>query len=98
MRVIRCCEDGKIYSGYKLKDDTLSDKGRVELTNDCIIAMMKHLSCSEIFLNDGFAGYTWRMDDGSGEIVLSLVDGRKYAIVDKTQFDITPKEVEEKED
>lgn len=93
MRVIRCCEDGKIYTGYKQKDDTLSDKGRIEVTTDCIIAVMKHISCSRSFLEDGFAGFTWSFNDGDGSIVLSLIDSSKYAIVDKEQFDIVQKEI-----
>lgn len=92
MRVIRCCEDGKIYSGYKLKDDTLSDKGRIDVTNDCIVAIMKHISCLKSFLDDGFAGFQWNFKDGDGTIALALIDSRRYAIVDKEQFDITPKE------
>lgn len=93
MRVIRCCEDGRIYTGYELKNGELSEKGRVDVTDDCITGTVKHMSCFKHFLEDGFSGFEWKFKDGSGDsVVMALINPKRYKIVDVLQYDIVEKE------
>lgn len=55
---IKCEKDGKIYYGTVLKSGKLSDKDKVEITDDAISAVLMHLISMDDFDQYGYAGYS----------------------------------------
>lgn len=82
MRKIACVEPGIIVEGTLLKNGKISEKTRRDVTEECTIATMQHISCFDAFQKDGVAGYAWDKIDKSGEkIQLVLFDTGKYSLM-----------------
>lgn len=85
MKKIACVEPGTIVQGTLLKSGEISKKDRKDITQECVIATMQHLSCFEAFLKDGVAGYAWDKIDDNGKIQLVLFDTSEYTLVPNGQ-------------
>lgn len=81
MKTVVCVEPGIIVAGNVLKNGKLSEKGQVDVTQACVIAMMQHISCLEAFQKEGIAGYSWNKTDGEGQYQLILYDTEKFSLV-----------------
>ncbi len=82
MKKIACVEPGIIVHGTLLKNGDISEKDRRDVTQECIIAMMQHLSCFEAFSVDGVSGYEWsKSNDDNSKVQLVLFDTSKYMLV-----------------
>ncbi|MBQ3990989.1 MAG: hypothetical protein II630_09075 [Bacteroidales bacterium] len=75
MRKIDCVEPGIIVDGTVLKDGSISNKNRREVTKECVMATMKHITCISAFQNDGISGYQY------GNLLLVLLDTERYKII-----------------
>lgn len=75
---IRCDKDGKIYYGTVLKNGSISEKDRIEITDDAISAVMMHLIQMEDFTKCGRAGYTIPSADTDGSVSLVLFATELY--------------------
>jgi hypothetical protein len=75
---------GNIYYATILKDGLMSDRGRIELTDDAINAVIDHLHFMELYEKEGYSGYDIPKKDG-GEIRLRLYDAEKYELVRKKE-------------
>ena len=81
MRTIACVDPGIIVDGTLLKSGKISEKNRRDVTKECIIAVMQLISCTENFLKEGGAGFSWEKNDGSGKYQLILYDTDKYTLM-----------------
>lgn len=82
MKKIACVEPGTIVQGTLLKSGDISKKDRKDVTQECVIATMQHLSCFETFSRDGASGYEWKKsDDDNSKVQLVLFDTSKYTLV-----------------
>lgn len=84
MKKLVCGCFGNIYYATILKDGLMSDRGRVELTDDAINAVIDHLHSMELYEKEGYSGYDIPKKDG-GEIRLRLYDADKYKLVRKEE-------------
>ena len=84
MKKLVCGCFGNIYYATILKDGLMSDRGRVELTDDAINAVIDHLHSMELYEKEGYSGYDIPKKDGS-EIRLRLYDADKYELVRKNE-------------
>ena len=75
---------GNIYYATILKDGLMSDRGRIELTDDAINAVIDHLHSMKLYEKEGCSGYDIPKKDG-GEIRLRLYDADKYELVRKNE-------------
>ena len=83
MRKIDCVEPGIIVDGTVLKDGSISNKNRREVTKECVMATMKRMTCMSTFQNDGISGYLY------GNLLLVLLDPEKYKIINNERCEIT---------
>ena len=82
MKKIVCVEPGTIVEGTLLKSGDVSQKDRKDVTKDCVIAVMQHLSCFEAFSSEGAAGYAWnKIGSDKGKIQLALFDTDKFTLM-----------------
>lgn len=84
MKKLVCGCFGNIYYATILKDGLMSDRGRIELTDDAINAVIDHLHSMELYEKEGYSGYDIPKKDG-GEIRLRLYDADKYKLVRKEE-------------
>ena len=84
MKKLVCGCFGNIYYATILKDGLMSDRGRVEVTDDAINAVIDHLHSMELYEKEGYSGYDIPKKDG-GEIRLRLYDADKYKLVRKEE-------------
>jgi len=82
MKKLVCGCFGNIYYATILKDGLMSDRGRVDVTDDAINAVIDHLHSMELYEKEGHSGYDIPKKDG-GEIRLRLYDADKYKLVRK---------------
>lgn len=75
LKKIECVEHGAIVEGTVLKNGSISEKGRRDVTRECVTAIMKHMIYMKQFLMHCISGYE------SGDLVLVLFDREKYKIV-----------------
>ena len=80
MKKIACVSPGVIVEGTVLKSGEISEKNRRDVTQECVIAMMQHLSCFKAFQDDGAAGYSWDVEDSDAKFQLVLYDTSKYTL------------------
>lgn len=80
MKTIACVPPGTIVEGTVLKSGNISEKDRKDVTKECIIATMQHVSCIKQFQEDGAAGYAWDKE-GGGKVQLILYDTDKYTLM-----------------
>lgn len=80
VKTIACVPPGTIVEGTALKSGKISEKDRKDVTKECIIAMMQHISCIKQFQEEGVAGYAWDKE-GGGKVQLILYDTDKYTLV-----------------
>lgn len=80
MKKLVCGCFGNIYYATILKEGLMSDRGRVEMTDDAINAVIDHLACMFEFKEKGASGYDITSKDGNG-IKLRLFDASKYKLV-----------------
>lgn len=78
MKKLVCGCFGNIYYATILKNGYMSDKGRVDVTDDAVEAVLNHLVriSPDTWKEDGFAGYTIEADNGK-EICLVAYDKSK---------------------
>lgn len=81
MKKIVCGCFGTIYYSTILKNGLMSDKDRVDVTDDAITAVADHILSMDT-KKTGFSGYTFNKKDG-GEICLCVYDMSKYKLVEK---------------
>lgn len=74
MRKIDCVEPGIIVDGTVLKSGSILKKGRRDVTRECLMATMKHMTYKSSFQNDGISGYWY------GNLLLVFLDAEKYRI------------------
>ena len=79
MKKLVCGNFGTIYYATVLKDGLMSDKKRVDVTDDAIIAVVNHLMLQKEW-DRGFTGYEFSKKDNSGKITLCLYDNDKYTL------------------
>lgn len=82
MKKLVCGCFGNIYYATILKDGLMSDRGRVEVTDDAINAVIDHLAAMDAYEKNSVSGYDIPKKDG-GEIRLRLYDAEKYELVRK---------------
>ena len=80
MKTIACVDPGIIVQGTLLKSGKISEKDRKDVTNDCVVATMQHISCMKDFVEIGAAGYEWTKKDTGSKIQLLLIDNDKYTV------------------
>ena len=83
MKKLVCGCFGTIYYAEILKNGLMSDRNRVDVTDDAINAVIQHImSMKEYKENDGFAGYDYKKTDG-GFLEIAVFDKDKYKLVKK---------------
>lgn len=83
MKKIVCGCFGTIYYAEILKNGLMSDRNRVDVTDDAINAVIQHImTTTEYKKNNGFAGYDYNKKDG-GLIEIAVFDKDKYRLVRK---------------
>lgn len=82
MKKLVCGCFGHIYYATILKDGIMSPKGRVDVTDDAIDAVMNNIMTLDGFDKDSTAGYEVKAKDGR-TFILSLYDKDKYKLVSK---------------
>lgn len=84
MKKIVCGCFGTIYYAEILKNGLMSDRNRVDVTDDAINAVIQHImTMTEYKKNNGFAGYDYNKKDG-GLIEIAVFDKDKYRLVKKS--------------
>lgn len=81
MKKLVCGCFGTIYYSTILKNGLMSDRDRVDVTDDAIAAVTDHILSMDT-KKTGFSGYTFSKKDG-GEICLCVYDRNKYKLVEK---------------
>ena len=82
MKKLVCGCFGKIYYAEILKNGLMSDRNRVDVTDDAITAVMDHImSMEEYKERDGFSGYEYGKKTGDGSIIIAVYDNTKYKLV-----------------
>lgn len=84
MKKLVCGCFGNIYYATILKDGLMSDRGRVEVTDDAINAVIDHLAAMDTYEKNGVSGYDIPKKSG-GELRLRLYDADKYELVRKEE-------------
>ena len=82
MKKIVCGCFGNIYYATILKDGLMSDRGRIEVTDDAINAVIDHLAAMDTYEKNNVSGYDIPKKSG-GELRLRLYDADKYELVRK---------------
>lgn len=81
MKKLVCGCFGTIYYANILKNGTMSDNGRIDMTDNAIDCVTNHLLCQKGFENKGCSGYDIPSKDRTKEIQLCLYDKSKYKLV-----------------
>lgn len=84
MKKLVCGCFGNIYYATILKDGLMSDRGRVEVTDDAVNAVIDHLAAMTRYEKEGVSGYDIPKIHG-GELRLRLYDADKYELVRKKE-------------
>lgn len=79
MKKIVCGIFGNIYYATILKNGTMSDRDRVDVTDDAVDAVFHHIISMEKYDKQGFAGYNIPTKDGK-EVCLCVFDKDKYEL------------------
>ena len=82
MKKLVCGCLGNIYYATILKNGKMSDKNRIDVTDDALDCVVSHLWCDESYTKGGFSGYAIPSKDGTKEMALCLYDKSKYKIVE----------------
>lgn len=72
---------GTIYYATILKNGLMSDKDRVNVTDDAIDAVFQHLFKMKNFDKEGFAGYDIPQKNSDNKVRLCIYDKSKYKLV-----------------
>lgn len=80
MKKLVCGCFGTIYYATILKDGWMSDKDRVDLTDEAIDAVFQHIISMDRFEKEGFAGYDIPGKDKTNEVRLCVYDKSKYEL------------------
>ena len=84
MKKLVCGCFGNIYYAKILNNGYMSDKSRVDVTDDAIDAVTQHLMIvgAETWRENGFAGYDMTTRDDK-QITLCVYDKSKYKLVER---------------
>ena len=83
-----CGVFGTIYYANILKDGMMSDRGRVDITDEAIRAVTQHMMETDDYDDSGNVTYTFPLKNG-GKVCLATYDPRL--------FDLTPIKLETKD-
>lgn len=84
MKKLVCGCFGTIYYATILKEGVMSDRGRVDVTDDAINAVTDHIMIMDTYQEKGYGGYSFSKKNG-GKIQLCLFDGDKYKLVKREE-------------
>ena len=86
MKKLVCGCFGNIYYATILSNGYMSDKGRVDVTDDAIDAVLQHLIAvgTETWREDSFAGYDITTKDDK-QLTLCVYDKTKYKLVKRDE-------------
>lgn len=79
MKKLVCGCFGNIYYATILKNGIMSDRDRVEITDDAVNAVLQHIISMDKYDEEGFAGYNISKKSG-GEVCLCVFDKDKYEL------------------
>lgn len=85
MKKIVCGIFGNIYYATILKNGIMSDRDRVDVTDEAIDAVFQHIVSMEKFDTKGFAGYIIPKKKSDGEVCFCVFDTDKYELKEKTK-------------
>ena len=80
MKKLVCGCFGNIYYATILKNRLMSDKDRVDVTDDAIDAVFQHIISMDKFNEEGFAGYEIPKKKTDGSVCLCVFDRDKYEL------------------
>lgn len=83
MKKIVCSCLGTIYYATILKNGIMSDRDRVDVTDEAIDAVFQHIVSMEKFDTEGFAGYVIPKKKSDGEVCFCVFDADKYVLKEK---------------
>ena len=78
MKRVVCGIFGTIYYATILKDGVMSDRGRVDVTEDAIQAVAQHIISSKGYEEKGYSGYCYSVD--GKPVNLIAYDASRYKL------------------
>ena len=87
MKKLVCGCFGNIYYATILKDGIMSDKDRVEVTDDALTSVLYHLTDTQGYRDKGFGGYEYLNKNKTKWTTLCAFDSDKYVVVDKKVYE-----------
>ena len=78
---------GNIYYATLLKNGVMSDKDRVELTDDALTAVLYHLTSQSGFEENGFAGYEYPQKNSDKLTTLCAFTNDSHVCVSKKVYE-----------
>ena len=78
---------GNIYYAKILKNGIMSDKDRVEVTDDALVAVLYHLTAQEESKKNGFFGYTYDKKGCASQTTLCAFDNEKHVCISRKEYE-----------
>ena len=69
------------YATINEKNGTMNTSTRIDMTDNAIQCVLDHIVMMDGFKDNGFAGYTYKKKDNSGELTLCAIDNTKMKVI-----------------